>query len=131
MSAVFYNDNRAAHEIRSRLLKDGLKSLNDALGSGIDETKENHTNDLTGALRESLSEIEIKREYDAVLLDGKLKDIAIGQALELPVAKMHAIVALLAKPFDDPHGNAHIGQKLHGFLRRVGLSPGSTMPHTA
>ncbi len=63
--------------------------------------------------RGQVAEVEVERQYDPILREGVGEYLLVGRPVQPLFTKVHRIVSVTAKPFDDAQVHAHVGEESH------------------
>jgi hypothetical protein len=76
------------------LVEHVVETLNHKFGPRIAHPEQDHTDDLTRAGRQNLSEVKVEGQHDALFPGRLLEDLAVRQPLQSLVAQMNCVVAV-------------------------------------
>lgn len=86
-------------------------------GTGVVEPEENHGDRTAAGEGGDLAEIEVERQQDTCFASSFLKNLAVGQAMQVLITEMDRVVSVLVEPLNHPDIDAQSGPEAHSGLR--------------
>jgi hypothetical protein len=94
MTTVLDDDDGPLLNLGRGLVKHRTETLDHEVGPRVVQPKQNDAGDLPTAGSEDFAEIQVKGQYDSLLLDGLPEDLTVRKPLQPLVSKMNSVVAL-------------------------------------